>query len=146
MTREMESLYAELFEAAALGRRIGEKIAATEGQTQARWQTMWIIDEGAALTVPQIARRLGVSRQNEQRVVNDLVGEGLAELVANPDHRSSPLARLTTEGERALQGINRAARKSNQAIAADLTEVKVAQLRRLLAAFTTSARAHHPDV
>ena len=70
MTREMEELYSELFDAAGLGRRVGEQIAALEGQTQSRWQTMWTIDAAGSLTVPQIARRLGVSRQNEQRVVN----------------------------------------------------------------------------
>ena len=146
MTREMEALYADLFEAAGLGRRIGEKIAATEGQTQARWQTMWTIDDGVALTVPQIARRLGVSRQNEQRVVSDLVDGGLAELVPNPDHRTSPLTRLTPDGERALAGINRAATASNDAIEADLTPAQITRLRNLLRAFTTSARTHHPDV
>lgn len=146
MTKEMESLYADLFEAAGLGRRVGEKIAATEGQTQARWQTMWTIDTGEAITVPQIARRLGVSRQNEQRVVNDLIDGGLAELVPNPDHRTSPLIRLTPNGQRALDGINRAATESNDAIEDDLTPAKVANLRKLLRAFTTSARAQHPEV
>ena len=146
MTEEMEALYADLFEAAGLGRRIGERIAATEGQTQARWQTMWAIHDGDALTVPQIARRLGVSRQNEQRVVNDLIDGGLAELVANPDHRTSPLIRLNADGERALDGINRAATESNDAIEADLGAAQVARLRELLAAFTASARSHHPDV
>lgn len=145
MTKEMEALYADLFEAAGLGRRIGEKIAATEGQTQARWQTMWIIDADDALTVPQIARRLGVSRQNEQRVVNDLIDGGLAQLVANPDHKTSPLVRLTPEGNRALKGINLAATESNDAIEADLTPAKVAQLRKLLRTFTTSARTQHPE-
>lgn len=146
MAREMEALFAELFEAAGLGRRVGEKIAATEGQTQARWQTMWVIDAEHALTVPQIARRLGVSRQNEQRVVNDLVDDGLAELVTNPDHRTSPLVRLTPKGERALAGINRAAAASNEAIEADLTSTKVAQLRKLLGAFVASVRSEHPEI
>lgn len=145
MSKEMEALYADLFEAAGLGRRVGEEIAATEGQTQARWQTMWIIDDGDALTVPQIARRLGVSRQNEQRVVNDLIDAGLAELVPNPDHRTSPLTRLTPQGKQALDGINEAAAKSMDAIEADLTPAKIVQLRKLLRAFTASARAQHPE-
>jgi DNA-binding MarR family transcriptional regulator len=142
----MEALYADLFEAAGLGRRIGEKIAATEGQTQARWQTLWIIDTDGALTVPQIARRLGVSRQNEQRVVNDLVTKGLAEPIDNPDHKTSPLIRLTAAGQRALEGINHAAASSNDAIEADLTPAQIRRLRELLQTFITSARAHHPDV
>ena len=141
----MEALYADLFEAAGLGRRIGEKIAATEGQTQARWQTMWIIDAEGALTVPQIARRLGVSRQNEQRVVRDLIDGGLVELAPNPDHKTSPLAQLTPRGRDALDGINVAAGESNDAIEADLTPAQIAQLRKLLRAFIDSAREQHPD-
>lgn len=139
-------MYSDLFEAAGLGRRVGEKIAATEGQTQARWQTMWTIDAGGALTVPQVARRLGVSRQNEQRVVNDLIQAGLAEIVANPDHKTSPLVRLTAAGERSLDAINEAAAESNDAIEADLTPAQVTRLRTLLSAFIASARARHPEV
>lgn len=145
MTREMEELYSELFDAAGLGRRVGQQIAALEGQTQARWQTMWTIDAARALTVPQIARRLGVSRQNEQRVVNDLVDAGLAELVPNPDHKTSPLARLTAEGERVLESINHAADESHQAILEQFSETQVRQLRKLLRSFGEAARAQHPD-
>lgn len=146
MSKEMEELYSELFDAAGLGRRVGEQIAAHEGQTQARWQTMWTIEATGALTVPQIARRLGVSRQNEQRVVNDLVGEGLAEYVSNPDHKTSPLARLTAEGERALRSINEAAEESHAAILGRFSTAQVRQLRQLLRAFSEAARENHPDV
>lgn len=145
MSTEMEELYAELFDAAGLGRRVGEQIAALEGQTQSRWQTMWTIDAADALTIPQVARRLGVSRQNEQRVVNDLVEAGLAEYVSNPDHRTSPLARLTAEGGRVLESINRAAEASHSAILEQFSETQVRQLRRLLRSFSDAARSHHPD-
>ncbi len=145
MTKEMEELYSELFDAAGLGRRVGEQIAALEGQTQSRWQTMWTIDAAGSLTIPQIARRLGVSRQNEQRVVNDLVDAGLAELVPNPDHRRSQLARLTPEGERVLGSINRAAEESHQAILEQFSDAQVRQLRKLLRSFSDATRTHHPD-
>jgi DNA-binding MarR family transcriptional regulator len=146
MSREMEELYSELFDAAGLGRRVGEEIAALEGQTQARWQTMWTIDAGGLLTVPQVARRLGVSRQNVQRVTNELVTDGLAELVANPDHKTSPLLRLTPEGSRVLTAINRAAEASHQGILATFPAPKVEQLRSLLHDFRNAAQAQHPDL
>jgi DNA-binding MarR family transcriptional regulator len=107
---------------------------------------MWTIDAGGALTVPQIARRLGVSRQNEQRVVGDLVDAGLAELIPNPDHKTSPLARLTADGEQALRSINRAAEESHAAILTKFSPAQVAQLRTLLRELTEAARAHHPEV
>ena len=145
MSKEMEELYSELFDTAGLGRRVGERIASLEGQTQSRWQTMWTIDAAGTLTIPQIARRLGVSRQNEQRVVNDLVEAGLAEYVPNPDHRTSPLARLTPEGERVLESINRAAEESHQAILQQFSDSQVRQLRTLLRSFADATRSHHPD-
>lgn len=143
MAREMEELYYELFEAAGQGRRVGEEIAAGQGQTQSRWQTMWTIEASRALTVPQIARRLGMSRQNEQRIVTELVDEGLAELVTNPDHKTSPLVRLTAQGTRVLAAINTAADDSHQAIMATFPPARVEQLRELLRDFTTATgRAH----
>ncbi len=48
--------------------------AVAQRPAQGPWRTTWTIDAAGALTVPQIARRLGVSCQHEQRVVGDLVG------------------------------------------------------------------------
>lgn len=141
----MEELYAELFDAAGFGRRVGEEIAALEGQTQSRWQTMWTIDADGRLTVPQVARRLGVSRQNVQRITNELVADGLAELTDNPDHRTSPLVRLTPEGARVLETINRAAEESHRGITRRFPKAKVAELRELLREFRAAAEAQHPD-
>lgn len=147
MSREMEELYSELFDAAGVGRRAGEEIAALAGQTQARWQTMWTIDQaGGALTVPQIARRLGVSRQNVQRVTNDLVEAGLADLAPNPDHRTSPLVQLTGDGERTLATINQAADDSHRGILERFPSEKVARLRELLHELSAAIQARHPDI
>lgn len=62
MPDEMALLVADVFEAAGLLRRSGEAIAATEGQTQARWQLLSVVSE-EPLTVAQAARRLGIARQ-----------------------------------------------------------------------------------
>jgi len=141
MTHDMEALFAQLYETAGVARRAGERIAATQGQTQARWQTMWVIESGETLSVPQIARRLGVSRQNEQRVVNDLVASGHAELIPNPDHRTSPLVRLTPSGAEALVAIDESAAQFNTAVEADLTPEMAEQLRSLLGTLAESIRA-----
>jgi DNA-binding MarR family transcriptional regulator len=53
---------------------------------------------GQPLTVPQIARRMGLTRQSVQVSVNRLLGEALVEAGDNPDHRRSPLIRLTELG------------------------------------------------
>src|ERR1700727_2916192 len=135
MSQEMEILYSELFEAAAVGRRIGEELPARAGQTHARWQPLWTIEAGP-FTVPQIARRLGVSRQHILRLTNDLATEGLVELVPNPDHKTSPLVTLTAAGRDTLAAINKAASSSNDAIQREFTPENVARLRALLRQFT----------
>jgi DNA-binding MarR family transcriptional regulator len=49
--------------------------------------------------VPQIARRMGLTRQSVHTTVNRLLADGLVELVPNADHRRSQLVRLTELGE-----------------------------------------------
>ena len=131
----MEALFAELFEAAGTSRRWGEILASRQGLTQAQWQTLWIAGT-SPLTVPQIARRLGVSRQNVQRVANDLAAAGMATFGQNPDHKSSPLLDLTPAGRSALEGINTAAAGSNQALLERLSEPGIDQLRHLVTQFS----------
>lgn len=83
----------------------GQKITEPVGQTPARWQVLGAI-EGESLTVSQIARRMGITRQEVQRVANILREEGLVDFVENPDHIKSPKIELTTEGSRVLGEIN----------------------------------------
>ena len=57
-------------------------------------------------TVPQMARARAVSRQHVQALVNLLVEERLVELIANPAHKRSPLARLTPLGKKRVDAMN----------------------------------------
>jgi len=137
---EVERLYAELFEAAGAGRRLGEEIAARTGHTQAQWQTLWTIRTGP-LTVPQIARRLGVSRQHVLRLTNELAREGLVRTASNPDHQTSRLLLLTPAGEDLLAQINAMAGVSNRKLLEELTEADVDLLRSLLRRFTAIVKS-----
>jgi len=65
------------------------------------------LDKLGEQTVPQMARARAVSRQHIQALVNQLVEEGLVELIANPAHKRSPLARLTSLGKKAVDAMNR---------------------------------------
>jgi DNA-binding MarR family transcriptional regulator len=145
MAREMEQLYAELFEAAGVGRRFGEGLAARQGQTQARWQTMWTIAQEPGLTVPRIARRLGVTRQSVQRVVDELMADELAVSMPNPDHRTSPIIELTSTGQAVLDDINRAADVAHRRMLKSFGPAEVAELRRLLAALTAATPTDEVD-
>ena len=66
------------------------------GLTSARWQVLGAIAYAQQpLTVPQIARRMGLTRQSVHTTASRLLADGMVELVPNEDHRRSPLVRLT---------------------------------------------------
>src|SRR6185295_19463465 len=94
-------IVADIYELAGRFRDRGEAIARGVGQTQARWQVMSAAS-AEPRTVPQIARRLGVSRQNVQRIADLLVAESSASFEANPDHRGSPHLALSKRGRDVL--------------------------------------------
>jgi len=74
----------------------GDRLTAPLGLTSARWQILGAIEtEGRPLTVAQIGRRMGLSRQAVQRVVNDLDRLGFVSLEENPDHKRARLVVLT---------------------------------------------------
>ncbi|MDJ0911120.1 MAG: MarR family winged helix-turn-helix transcriptional regulator [Woeseiaceae bacterium] len=81
----------------------GDRVVASIGLTSARWKVMGTI---VAAEQPQpvawLARDMGGNRQNVQRIVNDLVTEGMVELQPNPHHRRAPLVVLTDKGEEAF--------------------------------------------
>ncbi|MET7288056.1 MarR family winged helix-turn-helix transcriptional regulator [Streptomyces sp. NPDC005573] len=135
MRDEAALLVADVFEAAGALRRLGERTAGAEGLTQARWQVLSVASDNP-LTVAQAARRLGVSRQNVQRVANDLVAQDLAALEPNPDHRGSPLLTLTPAGRESLARVTVRAAEQHRTLFGDVPEDEIratrASLRRLL--------------
>jgi DNA-binding MarR family transcriptional regulator len=95
-------------------REHGERLTAPSGQTPARWQVLGAI-EGDPLTASQIGRRMGLTRQAVQRVVNVLSAEHLVELIPNPDHARSPHVALTAKGRAVVEAIHeRQARWANE--------------------------------
>jgi DNA-binding MarR family transcriptional regulator len=120
---------ADIFELAGRFRDNGEAIAQTVGQTQARWQVMSAASAGQR-TVPQIARRLGVSRQSVQRIADLLVAEDWATFEANPDHRGSPYLVLNKRGSAALAKLTTAAAAYHTRLAHHLSGTDVVAIHR----------------
>lgn len=114
-------LAADVYELAGVLRRHGEEIAGRVGQTQARWQLLSVVSDGA-WTVPRVAERLGISRQAVQRVADDLHADGLLRFVDNPEHRRSPLVELTDVGRETLTAISIAARSWQRHITEGIDE------------------------
>jgi DNA-binding MarR family transcriptional regulator len=97
-----------IFRANGLLLAAGDLLSAREGLTSARWQVLGAIDgAGRPLTVPQIARQMGLTRQSVHATVKRLIADGLVELEPNVDHRRSQLVRMTELGERRYAAIDR---------------------------------------
>ena len=124
-------LVADVFHLAGLFRRQGEEIARLAGRTQAEWQTLSAISDGPR-TVPQIARRLGLTRQSVQRTTDHLEAESLVRFVANPDHKKSTLVELTAAGRNALGTINAAAGAFHREVATRVGARALVQTELLL--------------
>lgn len=64
------------------------------------------LGEQGPQTVPAMARARTVSRQHIQRIVDELLKEGLVERRTNPAHRRSKLIALSSEGEQLLASLD----------------------------------------
>jgi len=132
-------IIADVYELAGRFRDCGEAIARTVGQTQARWQVLSAAS-AEPHSVPQLARVLGVTRQNVQRIADLLVAEGSAQYQDNPDHRASPHLVLTKRGRTALDQLTKAAGGYHARLAKKLSPAEMTSiqrgLRRLLEAMT----------
>ena len=122
-------LVADVYELAGALRRHGEHLAGGVGQTQARWQLLSVVSDQAR-SVPQAARRLGVSRQAVQRLADELDTDGLVRYITNPQHRRSPLLELTDAGRQTLDGITAAARDWQAIVTRGLDAAAIQQTRR----------------
>lgn len=78
----------------------GDKLSAPLGLTSARWKVMGALARSEVpLTVSQIARNMGLSRQAVQTLVNAMVENTQVVLMDNPNHKRARLVVLTEEGQ-----------------------------------------------
>ncbi|WP_212566638.1 MULTISPECIES: helix-turn-helix domain-containing protein [unclassified Mycobacterium] len=81
-----------------------QQLAANGDITAAWWQVLGaILDSPRA--VPDIARRMGMTRQGVLRVADLLVEKGLAEYLPNPAHRRAKMLACTQAGNWAVHRI-----------------------------------------
>ncbi len=115
----------------------GTRLMLGTGITNARWQTLselFALEQ--RVTVSELARHMGLTRQAVQRLADDMAGDGLVEFVENPgDGRAMHL--LLTEAGRAKyhEALEREWQSTN-AIAANFDEEQIASAVVLLEAIT----------
>jgi len=86
------------------GRLLAAGDALVEGLslTSARWQVLGAIAVAPVpLSVAQIGRSMGLTRQAVQRLANDMARDGLLRFADNPNHRRAKLVVMTPRGQAA---------------------------------------------
>lgn len=79
----------------------GDRLVKPLGLTSARWQVLGAIAlAGKAISAPQVADAMGITRQGVQKQLQVLSDAGFIERRQNPRHVRSPLYAMTKQGER----------------------------------------------
>ena len=110
----------------------GDGLAQPAGQTSARWQVLAGARSGD-LSVAEIARTLGLSRQAVQRLADVLEKEGLVAYADNPRHQRAKLAMLTEKGARRLSEIEARQARWADALGEGFTVAELEQAQKLMA-------------
>jgi DNA-binding MarR family transcriptional regulator len=81
----------------------GDALVADLGLTSARWQVLGAIAlSPVPLSVAQVARNMGLTRQAVQRLANEMEADDLVRYVPNPHHQRAKLVVLSAAGKRAF--------------------------------------------
>ncbi len=98
--RPINDLIVTIFRVGGSLLEAGSRLVEDIGLTPAWWQVLGALAlSPTPLTVPQIARSMGLTRQSVQRIVDLLAARNFVYMEPNPHHRRAKLIALTEEGE-----------------------------------------------
>jgi DNA-binding MarR family transcriptional regulator len=99
----IEDLIIEIVATFFLLRAEGMRIGVVSPSGEGYWSVLRLLKINGPQTVPQLARYRYVPRQSVQKLANEMLKDGVIELVNNPAHKRSKLLRLTPEGDVVFQ-------------------------------------------
>ncbi|PSJ81493.1 MarR family winged helix-turn-helix transcriptional regulator [Neisseria iguanae] len=127
-------LTTQVFQANGLLIHWGDQFVADLGLTSARWQMLGALNLAKQpQTSPQIAERMGITRQGAQKQLNLLQESGLIEAHDNPAHKRSPLYSLTEQGKAVYAEVYARWEKTAEKWSADLSPAELAVAAKVLA-------------
>jgi DNA-binding MarR family transcriptional regulator len=134
--RPIDQLIVTIFRVSGSLLEGGSRLVDDIGLTPAWWQVLGALAlSPVPLTVPQIARNIGLTRQSVQRFVDLLERKGFVRLECNPHHRRAKLVAMTDEGEVVYLEAQKRQRPWGERLSDGLTkeelETAVAVLNRL---------------
>ncbi len=131
----LTDLIRAVFRMSANAQKTGTRLTKGLGLTNARWQMLGelhAIEE--RVTVSQLARHMGLTRQAVQRLADDMARDGLLEFLANPtDARAMHLV-LTETGAAVYRHSLEGEWQWTNAVAADFDEAELRAAARLIEA------------
>ena len=107
------------------------------GITNARWQTLselFALEQ--RVTVSELARHMGLTRQAVQRLADDMASDGLVEFAGNPGDARAMHLLLTEAGKEAYHDALEREWQWTNAIAADFDAKQITDVVALLEAIT----------
>lgn len=94
----------EIFKLSGILSSEGDKLTKEFGMTSSRWKILGAVGMSPIpLTVPQIGRAMGQSRQAVQRLVDVMIKDGLLRLVDNPNHKRAKYVEITDKAAKIYQ-------------------------------------------
>ncbi|WP_339762956.1 MarR family winged helix-turn-helix transcriptional regulator [uncultured Hoeflea sp.] len=131
----LTDLLLTMFRANNLTLTWGDRLVAPLGLTSARWQILGaIVQADRPQPVAWLARDLGANRQNVQRIVNDLMKDGLVNFEPNPHHKRAQLVVLTAKGRKTYEDALALYNPLVEALAEGLAPADIEAAQRVLSA------------
>lgn len=94
----------EVFKVSGMLNNEGDKMTREFGLTSSRWKILGAIAlSQQPLTVPQIGRSMGQSRQAVQKLVDLMIKDDMLQLVDNPNHKRAKYVALTEKAKGVYQ-------------------------------------------
>jgi DNA-binding MarR family transcriptional regulator len=132
----------EIFKVGGLLATEGDRLTREFGLSSARWKVLGALEMSTnPLTVPQIARVMGLTRQAVQRLANAMEEDGLLAYQNNPHHKRANYVVLTGKGKEVYSMLSEkqtpwANQNSKEISTADLNTT-LAALRKITLLFET---------
>jgi DNA-binding MarR family transcriptional regulator len=138
---DVTELILRIFRANSALLAAGDQLVEGLGLTSARWQLLGgIADHEEPLSVAQLAREIGVTRQSVQRIANELESEGVIVFRPNPRHKRAQLVELTSHGRTLFERSMELQRPWATALGRNLTTSQVSEACKALGALLTALK------
>jgi DNA-binding MarR family transcriptional regulator len=122
----------------------GDRLVAGLGLTSARWQVLGaIVAAGRPESVSRLARDMGATRQNVQRIINDLAKDGRLAFEPNPHYWGSQLIVLTDQGRQTFDAAMRLQTPWVNSLADGLSTEDIETVRRVMTVLRKKLEANN---